>query len=284
MAEPLMEVVYTAEPMLRRPRVLIKSMIDDLIASRELAWRLFVRDLKARYRQSLLGYVWAFLPPVLTTFTFVLLRSGGVLIMGDTGIPYAAYVLVGTLLWQGFVDAMNAPIRLMTASKPMLTNINFPREALILAGLAQVLFNTLIRMTLLVFVFVWFDIEMQWMILTSPIAILSILIFGLMVGLLLSPMALLYTDISQGLPLVTTMWFFLTPVIYPASTARLAWLTSWNPVAPLLVTAREMLTTGTLTHQLGFVLVTLISIALLVIGWLIYRLAMPHLIERMSAS
>ena len=282
MAEPLIEIVYSAEPMLRRPRVLFKSMFDDLIASRELAWRLFLRDLKARYRQSLLGYIWAFLPPVVTTLTFVLLQQQGVLAVSKTGIPYAAYVLVGTLLWQGFVDALNAPIRLVTASKGMLTSINFPREGLILAGLAQVLFNTLIRLALLVFVFTWFEVEMQWMILVSPIAILSILTLGLTVGLLLSPMALLYTDISQGLPLVTTLWFFMTPVIYPASAARL--VTSWNPVTPLLVTAREMLTTGTLTHQTGFVLVTLSSIVLLVMGWLFYRLAMPHLIERMSAS
>src|ERR1041385_6310593 len=99
---------------------MLGSMVRDVRASRELAWRLFMRDISARYRQSVLGYVWAFLPPLATTFTFVLLNRSGVFSTGETAVPYAAYVMIGTLLWQVFADAINSPIKTVTSAKAML--------------------------------------------------------------------------------------------------------------------------------------------------------------------
>ena len=114
MSNVLPEVTYTPESLLRHPIKLARSMAHDLWASRELAWRLFVRNISAQYRQSLLGYLWAFLPPIFTTLIFVFLNSQKILNIGETGIPYPAYVMMGTLLWQGFVDALNSPIKMET--------------------------------------------------------------------------------------------------------------------------------------------------------------------------
>ena len=86
-------------------------MVADLRASRELAWRLLVRNISAQYRQTLLGYVWAFLPPIVTTLVWVFLNAQKIFDVGETGVPYPVYVLTGTILWQVFVDAMNSPLR-----------------------------------------------------------------------------------------------------------------------------------------------------------------------------
>src|SRR5688572_9621685 len=102
-SESLPVRVYSPESALRRPIHLLRDMFRDLSASRELAWRLFVRDTSARYRQSLLGYVWALLPPIFATITFVLLNQNGILQTSETPVPYPAYVLIGTLLWQVLV-------------------------------------------------------------------------------------------------------------------------------------------------------------------------------------
>ena len=83
--------VYTPESPLRQPTRFVREMIADLLASRELAWRLFIRDLSAQYRNSLLGYFWVFVPPLMASLPFIYLNSAGVLRMGDTPIPYAAY-------------------------------------------------------------------------------------------------------------------------------------------------------------------------------------------------
>lgn len=114
-------VVYTPESKLRSPVTMAKEMWKDLLASRELAWRLMVRDINAQYRQSLLGIFWAFLPPLATALVFVILNSRKIINIGETDIPYPAFVMFGTVLWQVFVDSLNAPLKVVTASKPMLS-------------------------------------------------------------------------------------------------------------------------------------------------------------------
>lgn len=286
MSDQLTKVVYTPESQLRHPRQLARSMITDLWASRELAWRLLVRNVSGRYRQTALGYVWAFLPPVVTTLTFVFLNSQKILNVGDgdIGMPYPVYVMVGSLLWQAFVDAMNSPIRLVTQSKSMLAKINFPREALILAGLGEVLFDFAIRLVLLLVVFVWFRISVPLTVLLAPTGVLTLMGLGLMFGILLSPLAVLYQDVQQGLAVITSLWFFVTPVVYATPTRWPASLVARvNPVTPLLNATRELLTTGTVSYRGGFFLVTGLTLSMMLAGWLLYRLAMPHLIERIGA-
>ena len=284
MHSKLPEVIYTPDSQLRHPLQLLKHMWRDLIASRELAWRLFVRNISAMYRQTMLGYVWAFLPPLFTTFTFVFLNSQNIFSVGKTDIPYPAYVMIGTLLWQVFVDAMNSPLRVVNQSKSFLAKINFPREALILAGIGEVLFNFSIRLVLLVAVFIFYNVSLPVAAFLAPLGILSLMALGLMIGVLLVPLGVLYQDIEKGLPLITGMWMLLTPVVYPPpSSWPASLLSSINPVSPLLVTTREMLTGGSFSHMNGFMIVVTGTLILLFVGWVLYRLALPHLIERISA-
>jgi lipopolysaccharide transport system permease protein len=133
--------VYTPESPLKNPARLLREMFRDLLASRELAWRLFVRDTSAQYRQSILGYAWAFIPPLVASLPFVFLNSQGVVAIKGTSIPYPAFAMIGTIIWQVFVDALTVPLKTVTAAKSMLVRINFPREAILLAGLGQVIFN-----------------------------------------------------------------------------------------------------------------------------------------------
>ena len=120
--------------------------------------------------------------------------------------------------------------------------------------------------------------------LVAPLGILSLVAFGFVLGLLLVPLGLLYRDVESALGPLTRIWFFVTPVIYPTPTRWPASLVAEaNPVSPLLITTREMLTTGHLSQLGGFFMIATLTVALLLIGWILYRLAMPHLISRMSA-
>ena len=278
-------VIYTSQSRLRHPVRLLGQMAADLKRSRELAWRLLVRNIKAQYRQTVLGYLWAFLPPILMTVTFVFLNSQKIINIQSTKIPYPVYVLIGTLLWQGFVDALNSQIRLVTQSKSMLIKINFPREALILAATGEVLFNFFIRLLLFGAVFVWFKIPLQPAILLAPLGIFSIILFGVMIGVTLTPLAILYKDIERGLLLITSLWFFLTPVVYPPpSSWPASVLAKCNPVSPLIICTREWITTGMPADNIiSFICVTLVTLVALCIGWVLYKLAMPHLIARIGS-
>jgi len=272
--------VYTPESPLRQPTKFVRDMIADLLASRELAWRLFVRDLSAQHRTSVLGYFWVFVPPLVASLPFVYLNSTGVVRMGDTPIPYAAYAIVGTIIWQTFVDALNSPLRTVNAARSMLTRINFPREAILLSGLMQVAFAFLVRLVLLIAVFAAFALQPAA---TAPlffVGMLSVVGTGFMIGLILTPFGILYSDVPNSLPIATTFLMLLTPVLwYPPPGSGLAAL---NPLTPLITTTRDWLTTGSAAHVGGFILVSAVTVTFLVFGWVAYRLALPHLIARLG--
>ena len=135
---------------MRTPGRMLAAMWRDLTASRELSWRLFVRDLSAQYRQSVLGGLWAFVPPIITSLIFIVLQARNVVHFGAVDIPYPVYVMVGTILWQVFVEAVNAPLKSVTAAKPMLAKINFPREALIIASFYMVVYGVLTKLVVIV--------------------------------------------------------------------------------------------------------------------------------------
>ncbi len=283
-SNPLREVVYTPESQLRHPRKLLQSMWQDLLACRELAWRLMVRDISAQYRQSFLGVFWAFLPPIAMALVFIVLNSRKVINIGETNIPYPAFAIFGTVLWQIFVDSLNAPLKAVSASKRILAKVNFPKEAIIMAGMGQALFNLGIKLLILIVVFIIYKLPLGWGTALSLLAILDLVLLGMMFGLLITPIGVLYTDIALGLTVVTGLWFFVTPVVYPPPTSYpFSLLAILNPVSPILVGARDLATEGVLHNPIPFFVVTVLMFVLLLITWVVYRLAIPILVERMSA-
>ena len=275
--------VYTPDSGLRNPTRLMAGLFADLWRGRELAWRLFLRDLSAQYRQTYLGYFWAVFPPLVTSLTFIFLNSQGITRIESEGMPYAAFAMIGTLLWQVFVDALASPLQALQAAKPMLTKINFPREAVLLGGLAMVAFNFLVRLLLLAGVMAWFRIPIGPEILLFPFAMVGLLLTGFSLGLAVTPLAALYGDVGRAIPIVGGFWMLLTPVVYPTRTEGMAgWLAIWNPVSPLIVTARECLTAQPLTMVIPAMMVMVAAAVVALLGLLAFRLAMPHLIARMG--
>lgn len=278
------EVVYTPESSLRKPSKLFGEMWRDLLASRELAWRLMMRDIAAQYRQSFFGILWAFLPPLVMAAGFTLADSANVINVGATDIPYPAYIVISVALWQTFVEALNGPLQGVTNAKQMLSRINFPREAIVLAKLGEVFFNFGIKLILIVGVFLWYKVTVSWTALLAPLALVSLIMLGTLFGLLLTPLGALYQDVSKGLLLVTGLWFFLTPVVYPVPQGgTFGAVVRLNPVTPLLVTAREWATTGAASSLNSFILVSAATLVGLLVAWVLFRLAMPLAIERMGA-
>jgi len=283
MTEDPVVTIYTPESPIRRPASFIREMAADLLASRELARRLFLRDLRAQYRHSLFGYLWMIVPPLMVSAPFIYLNSSGVMRMGETPIPYPAFAVVGTVIWQTFVDALNSPLRVMNASRAMLTRINFPREAILLSGLMQVACSFLVRLVLLAGVFAAFSLPVPS---TAPlflVGMVSVALTGLAIGVFLTPLGLLYGDVQQALPLASTFLMLLTPVLYPEPVSGFgATIAAINPLTPLVTTTREWLTMGPAEHVASFIAVSAATIVFLALGWIAYRLALPHLIARLG--
>jgi lipopolysaccharide transport system permease protein len=240
-----------------------------------------VRDISAQYRQSVLGYLWFFVPPLIAGLPFVYLNNQGITRFTETPIPYAAYAVIGTSLWQVFVDALNAPLRVVSAAKPMLTRINLPREAILLSGLAQAAFSAVIRLPLIIMVMLWFGIVPAPTAILFPVGIIALVLAGFTIGVLLTPLGMLYGDIVQALPVFTTFLMLLTPVVYPPPTSGISYMVATiNPITPLVMATRDWLAIGTTEYGPGFAAVSLVAFTCLGLGWIILRVAMPHLVAR----
>lgn len=278
------KTIYTPESQIRRPKKLLGLMWQDLLGSRELAWRLLIRDISAKYRQSFLGIFWAIIPPIVTAAGFTLAKSGGVINLGNTELPYPAYVMFSMTLWQTFVESLQGPVQAVTQAKAMMAKINFPREALILAKLGEVFFNFGIKLMLIVGLFIWFKMPVTWNVILAPVALIHLVILGTFFGLLLAPMGALFQDFTMGLTLTTGFWLFLTPVVYPVPNEGLfGTIVELNPVTPLLVITRELATTGVISNPQGFWLASFFAWLGLFLTWIFYRVAMPYVVERISS-
>ena len=284
MAKDFFHKIYTPESQMKTPKNLLRLMWNDFKESKELAWRLSVRDISAQYRQSLLGIAWAFLPPIAMALVFILLQSKKVVSFGATDIPYPVFTVVGTTLWQVFTESINAPLKSVTGSKTMLAKINFPREALIISAFYQTVFGFLIKSVIIVAVLIMYPVNFRVGTLFAPIAILMLILLGLAIGLLLTPIGTLYRDISSGLTVILQFWFFITPVVYPPpQTFPYSIVAVLNPVSPLLIAARDLITKGVLTNTIPFLIFSGLTLFAMAFAWLMFRVSLPIIIERMSA-
>ena len=276
--------VYAPESALRYPGRMFCEMFSDLLASRELAWQLAVRDIRAQYRQTVLGLLWAFILPVANTAAWLFIQKSGIVTIQDTTLPYPVYVFTGTMLWAIFMDAVNGPLQQTIAAKQILAKINFPREALVVSGIYQTLFNGAIKIFVLLTTLLVVGIYPGWTLIWFPIGILSLILTGTALGLLITPVGMLYTDVGKSLPLLLQFLMYVTPVVFPMPSSGIAEaIFKLNPMTPLVMNARNWLTGLPSEFLSYFFLINALVIALLLTVWMVYRAAMPILIERMSA-
>lgn len=276
--------IYTPDSPVRTPLAFLKTLLRDARAARTLAWRLFVRDISAQYRQTAIGYLWAALPAVFTALVWVALQAVGLLSVNTGNVPYIAYVLAGMTFWQLFVDALNAPLKMLSQNRSVLNRVNFPTEAIFASGVAQVVFSFAIRLVVLAIVLAAVSAPVKWSAPGVLLPALGLLVAGTALGLVLAPAGLLYQDVQQGLNMIIAPLMFLTPVIYAAGTGGvLGKITRVNPLTPMFEVMRGFLFGGIGAYLLEFGIVSAVMLVVVCIAWIVYRLSLPMLIERIEA-
>ncbi len=276
----LEERIYTPDQGRGRPFGIWQDMFAEALRSRELVWRLFVRDFSARYKQSALGVLWALLIPVIGGATFVFLNSTGVLNVGDVGVPYAVYALLSLTLWQVFSNGLIVSSNAIVAGGNMIVKINFPKETLVVAAMGQVLFELFVRLGLVVVVMIATQTPFQWTILLFPLALLPLLLFTVGLGFLLSLLNVIFRDVANVVTLAATFLMFLTPVVYPApESGLLATVMSLNPLSGLITAPRDLLLRGYLTNPVSFLWSAALAVILFFAAWRVF-----HLVEYKMAE
>ncbi len=263
---------------------LFKESVKDIVSSRFLAKQLAVRDIKAQYRQSFLGIIWAFVTPLTTAFVWIFLNGTGTIKLTDTGVPYPVYAFSGTLLWSIIVDAINSPTQSTIAAKGIMSKINFPKEALIISGIYKLLFNSSVKIVLLVVFVFFYGVGYHHSLLLFPFAILGAILFGTTIGLFLTPIGLLYKDIAKIVTVGLGLVMYVTPVVYSVpKEGIMKTIMEWNPFTPLILTTRDFVIGAEPVYLSYFLGIIAICIPLLFLGLLFYRISIPIIVERMSA-
>jgi lipopolysaccharide transport system permease protein len=263
----------------------LRDIMKDLPHAHELGLQLFKRNIKALYRQSFLGAAWAILPPLATSALWIFLRGSHIVSIDDTETSYPVFVLIGTILWQIFSESIFAPLNQVIENKAMLTKINIPREGLLLSGLYQLLFNTGIKIILLIMIFIFFR---QTFSLSSlvfvPLGFFVIGLAGFSIGLALTPLGMLYQDINRGLTLLLPFFMYFSPVIYSVpQNSAINSLMKLNPLTIFITQTRNWLIAKPVYDMQYFWLFTFAFALLFIVSLVTYRLSMPMVIERIGS-
>jgi lipopolysaccharide transport system permease protein len=249
-----------------------------------LGKQLAIRDIRAMYRQSALGILWAVFTPIAQTLVWVFLSEADVLNVGETEAAYPIFVLSGIMLWTTFLGMVNAPLAMFNSSRSILSKININKESLIIAGFIKELFNLAIRFVVLIPLFFYFNVGWSQYMLLAPLLIIGTLIFGLTIGVLITPIGVLYKDVQRFIITFSQLFFFLSPFIRPAQTE--GWFGLWdryNPVSVLICSARDTLLGIPYQDWAVYGVYMAVVLVFMVLSMLLYRSSLPIIVERMGS-
>ncbi|MCD4672590.1 MAG: ABC transporter permease [Anaerolineaceae bacterium] len=247
--------------------------LRDLWLYRELIYFMTWRNLKVRYKQTLLGASWAVLRPFMTMVVFSIFFGDLAQVPSD-GIPYPIFAFAALVPWGLFSDAVSLAGRSLVQNRHMITKIYFPRVILPLSSILAGLVDFLIAFVVLGGMMVYYKIPPAVYVWTLPLFLLLALITSTGVGLWLAALNVQYRDVNYITPFLTQFWLFVTPIAYPASMVPSKWqlIYSLNPMAGVVEGFRWALL-GTEQGAPGSRLIvsSLVAIVLLVTGLVYFK-------------
>ena len=221
------------------------SDVREVWAHRELLYFLAWKDLKLRYKQTVLGAGWALLQPLLTMVVFTLFfgRLGG---LPSDGLPYPVFTYAALLPWMLFSYIVTQSSQSIVTHQDLVTKVYFPRLLILLAPVGVGLVDFGIAFTVLLAMMLWYGLPPGPAVLAVPLFVVLVVVAAVAVGLWLAAATVRYRDVRYALPFVTNLWLFASPVAYPASLVpeRWRWLYGLNPVAGAIEGFRSALLGG----------------------------------------
>jgi len=221
----------------------VQLNLGELWHFRELLYFLTLRDIKVRYKQTLMGMAWVIVQPLTTVLIFTLVFSRFVHL--DAGsLPYPLFALSGLLLWLFFANAVTNSTNSLVSNANLITKVYFPRMFIPAASVGAGLVDLGVAFLLLVVLCFYYGVALTLNILLLPLFVVMIALLALGVGLLSAAVTVKYRDLRHALPFIIQLWMFASPVIYPASIVpeRWKWLVIIHPVAGIIEGFRASLT------------------------------------------
>lgn len=243
-------------------------MLDwrELWAYRELLWVLTMRDIRVRYKQTVLGAAWAIIRPFLTMVIFSVV-FGHLAKMPSDGYPYPVFVYAGLLPWIFFAAAIGTSGQSLVGSAHLVSKVYFPRLIIPLSSVGAGLVDLLISTGVLLLMMLWYGVGWSWQLLAAPLLLIALIFTALGIGTLLSALTVAYRDFTHLTPFLVQVWMYVTPVIFPVSLVpeRWQWLLYLNPMTGLVEGFRSAFL-GKPFDLAGIGISLVIAAAILIIG------------------
>lgn len=261
----------------------------ELLRYKQLLVSLTWRDIRVRYKQSLLGIAWAVLLPLtmMLVFTFVFTRAIDARSLIAVDMPYALFAYLGLVPWAFFATGLNGCVASLVANRNLVTKVYFPREVFPLSCVASAFVDFCIAMSVVVALMVYFHVSGEWTLTLHPtVLFLPVVVcvqVALMVGLgmLLAAGNLFYRDVRHIFSVSIQLLMFVSNVVVPVPetdsiVSRLLW---YNPMIPIIGAYRDCIIHGRLPDAGAFAYASMVALAALVVGWSCFRRASPRFAE-----
>ena len=258
--------------------------LKNLYSSHFLAYQIAKRDISAQYRQSFLGLLWSVVLPLSTAAVWIFMKSSNTVSLSDTGIYYPVFVFTGTMAWAILTETIMGTINVTQTMRSTLAKINFPKEALITAGIYKTLFNVFIKLIILSILLIVFKQEISWSISLFPIALLMMILFGTSIGLLITPIGLLYGDVGKLMTPFMQVLMYFSPVVFvlPSYDNAIGRILYYNPLTPLVNNFRNILVGQNFEQVSYYISIGLGSLLLFCIALIFYKITIPVITERIG--
>ncbi len=260
---------------------LFKGICSGLADGHALGLRLFRRDLKAGFEASMLGYAWTILPPLASAALWIFLNNQRVIKVSDTGMSYPAFVLIGTTFWALFSESVNKPIQRYKSAMSMMVKLNFPREALAIASVYDLVFSMTLKLVVLYILLFILGGSPSLSALGLIPLLVGVIFIGISIGIFIAPFGILFTDISRALNLALPFLMYLSPVVYAVnSDSFLGRIQIFNPVTTWIEHGRWLLGGVAMSSHIGLLIWTMVAAVLCFFGLIMLRIALPIIVER----
>lgn len=275
-------ITYEPDNSLKRGYLhIFREIWDEFIKNRWLTLQLFKRDFFSIYKQSFIGVFWAFIMPLISVGTFIILNRSGVFTIGEIDVPYPIYAILGLAYWQLFSTGLVASSNSLVKAGSMIVKINFSKKSLVFASAGQSIVPFLIQFILVIILFFTYKISPHITILLFPSFIIPIMLLTVGLGLILSLLNGIVRDFGIALSVFLTFLMFLTPVFYAKPRVGILLpITKFNPLFYLVQTPRELILMGKISEWKGFLYSSIISLVIFIIFLIVFHLTETRVAER----
>jgi len=279
-----METLTTYEPdnSIKKGYIALwQEIFYELKHNKWLTLQLFKRDLFAIYKQSLVGVFWAFIVPIISVGTFIMLNRSGIFEFGEIEFPYPIYAILGLAFWQLFSTGLINTSNSLVKAGSMLVRINFSKKSLVIASGAQSLIAFIVQLVLVIILFFVYGIYPSIKFIFLPFFMIPVILFTLGFGFVFSLLNSVVRDIGNALSVLMTFLMFLTPVLYAKPKIGILMpITKFNPLFYLISIPREIILKGSTVEWKGYLISVGIAVLVFIVGLVIFHLTETRVTER----